>query len=123
MRIFTAYKRSSSLIVKLAVATMLLAMLSLQAFAVSTKNLPKTYKDWLEKDVRWIISNDERDAFINLTDDDARNKFIEEFWAVRNVDLSVRRGETVAIVGPNGSGKSTLLQMICGTLKPTPRPN
>ena len=63
---------------------MLLVMLSLQALAVSTKNLPKTYKDWLEKDVRWIISNDERDAFINLSDDDARNKFIEEFWEVRN---------------------------------------
>ncbi len=63
---------------------MLLAMFALQAFAVSTKGLPKTYKDWLEKDVRWIISNDERDAFLNLSDDDARNKFIEEFWEVRN---------------------------------------
>src|SRR3954469_181022 len=83
MRIFTAYKRSSSLI-KIAAAFMLLAMFSLQAFAVSTKNLPKTYKDWLEKDVRWIISNDERDAFINLSDDDARNKFIEDFWEARN---------------------------------------
>ncbi|HEX3431004.1 MAG TPA: ABC transporter ATP-binding protein [Rhizomicrobium sp.] len=43
----------------------------------------------------------------------------EEFWAVRNVDIGVRRGESVAIVGANGSGKSTLLQMICGTLRPT----
>ena len=84
MRIFTAYKGSSSLVIKIAAAFMLLAMFSLQAFAVSTKNLPKTYKDWLEKDVRWIISNDERDAFLNLSDDDARNKFIEEFWEVRN---------------------------------------
>jgi lipopolysaccharide transport system ATP-binding protein len=48
-----------------------------------------------------------------------RHRYYEEFWAVRNVDLSVRRGETVGIVGANGSGKSTLLQMICGTLKPT----
>jgi lipopolysaccharide transport system ATP-binding protein len=48
-----------------------------------------------------------------------RRRYFEEFWAVRNVDLRVRRGETVAIVGPNGSGKSTLLQMICGTLRPT----
>jgi hypothetical protein len=84
MRIFTAYKGSSSPVIKIAAAFMLLAMFSLQAFAVSTKNLPKTYKDWLEKDVRWIITNDERDAFLNLTDDDARNKFIEEFWDVRN---------------------------------------
>src|SRR5437868_11677397 len=84
MRIFKASQRTSSLVFKVAAVVMLLAMVSLQAFAVSTKNLPKTYKEWLEKDVRWIISNDERDAFLNLSDDDARNKFIEEFWEVRN---------------------------------------
>lgn len=48
-----------------------------------------------------------------------RRRFYEEFWAVRNVDLAVRRGETVGVIGRNGSGKSTLLQMICGTLRST----
>ena len=48
-----------------------------------------------------------------------RRKFYEEYWAVRNVSLSVRRGETAGIIGRNGSGKSTLLQMICGTLRPS----
>lgn len=48
-----------------------------------------------------------------------RRRFYEEFWAVRDVNLSVGRGETVGIIGRNGSGKSTLLQMICGTLKPS----
>jgi GWxTD domain-containing protein len=82
MRIFTAFRRVPA--GRIIAAIFLLAVFSLQAFAVSTKNLPKTYKDWLEKDVRWIISNDERDAFLNLTDDDARNKFIEDFWEARN---------------------------------------
>ncbi len=48
-----------------------------------------------------------------------KQRWYREFNALRNVDLRVRRGETVGIVGRNGSGKSTLLQIICGILSPT----
>ncbi len=38
--------------------------------------------------------------------------------AVRGVDLSIGRGETVALLGPNGAGKSTTLDMLLGLTKP-----
>jgi lipopolysaccharide transport system ATP-binding protein len=42
-----------------------------------------------------------------------------EFWALKNINLQVEKGEVFALMGPNGSGKSTLLQVISGILQPT----
>ena len=42
------------------------------------------YKEWLERDVLYLITKQERDAFLHLTSDDARDKFIDRFWEIHN---------------------------------------
>jgi ABC-type polysaccharide/polyol phosphate transport system ATPase subunit len=42
-----------------------------------------------------------------------------DFWALRDISLSVPKGQFLAIIGPNGSGKSTLLQIVAGIVEPT----
>lgn len=42
----------------------------------------------------------------------------EDFWALQDINLDIRSGETIGLVGANGSGKSTLLKVIGGILTP-----
>jgi len=52
----------------------------------SSKNekLPKFYGDWLNRDVVYIITRDEKKTFLQLSSDGERDKFIDQFWEIRN---------------------------------------
>lgn len=64
-----------------------IVMLTASATEASQKQkLEKSYKEWLDHDVTYIITKEERDAFLRLTSDTARDKFIEQFWEIRNPD-------------------------------------
>lgn len=67
---------------------------------------------------RFVIRKEKslKERLVNLG---RSNQHREDFWALRDVDLSIASGTTVGLIGPNGSGKSTLLKMIGGILQPT----
>src|SRR6476469_4801553 len=48
------------------------------------QELGKVYKKWLDEDVRWIITDEERNAFKQLSNDEERDNFVEGFWLRRD---------------------------------------
>jgi len=69
---------------------------------------------------RFILRHEQRssfqDWFVGLVRTRGKG---EEFWALRDINFSVRRGEAIGIIGRNGAGKSTLLKLITRVLEPT----
>lgn len=49
----------------------------------------------------------------------SRKKSYQEYYALSDVNFTVKKGETVGLIGTNGAGKSTLLKLITGVLTPS----
>ena len=75
---------------------------------IKVKNLTKYYKLYDEHVDRM------REAL-----DPLRRKLHHDFYALKNLNFEVRKGETLGIVGKNGAGKSTLLKILTGVLTPS----
>ncbi|HMK34925.1 MAG TPA: polysaccharide ABC transporter ATP-binding protein [Desulfomonilaceae bacterium] len=56
---------------------------------------------------------------LNLVSRRSRPSEDQRGWALRDINLEIRRGETVGIVGRNGAGKSSLLKILAGVTAPT----
>jgi ABC-2 type transport system ATP-binding protein len=67
---------------------------------------------------RFVIRKDKslKERLVNMR---RSNQHKDDFWALRDISLSIDAGTTVGLIGPNGSGKSTLLKMIGGIIQPT----
>ena len=92
---------------RLAILSLLLAVFSLPVLAQDPRQsqdpmdkprnvkpeLKKAYKDWLEKDVTYVITDEEKRAFKKLQTDLEREKFIEEFWRRRDPDPDTEENE------------------------------
>lgn len=78
-------------------------------FVISLAGVGKQYR----------LFDDPRDRLKQMLLKHFGKSYGHTFWAVRNINFELRRGEMLALIGKNGSGKSTILQMIAGTLAPT----
>jgi GWxTD domain-containing protein len=65
------------------ISGLFLSVTALPAPAQKQK-LEKSYKEWLERDAAYFITREERNAFLKLPTDDARDQFIQNFWELRN---------------------------------------
>jgi GWxTD domain-containing protein len=72
---------------------LLLWLILFSAVASFAEDSPGYYRRWLEEDVFWIISEEERDVLLKLKTDEERDHFIEQFWARRDPDPATLENE------------------------------
>ena len=82
---------------------------------VRVENLSKKFCRSLKRSL-WYGVKDMVGEVVGGSNRDTLRK--DEFWAVKDVNFELRRGECLGLIGHNGAGKSTLLKMLNGLIKP-----
>ena len=87
------------------------------SYLLEIRDLSKCYSKDLKKSIRYASSEIFKSSIgIKTEHDDLRDT---EFWALRNINLNLRRGDVLAVLGHNGAGKSTLLKCIANKIRPS----
>ncbi len=83
---------------------------------ISVENVSKKFCRNLKKSLLYGVQDITTELFgVNRKSDSLRPK---EFWALKDINFQLRRGEALALIGSNGAGKSTMLRIISGLIKP-----
>jgi ABC-type polysaccharide/polyol phosphate transport system ATPase subunit len=76
---------------------------------------------WKKYSKQQVLNNSIREELVSvITGRKCREELAEgEFWALKDISLTVSKGECIGLYGPNGSGKSTILKLISNVTYPT----